>query len=342
MTVAASAAAVGAAMLAAAGGCAAEHRTAQSAAPPETVRGTMDPEEVKRTIRQVADWQLKNPVPFDPRNWAMEPLYDGLISASETTGDPKYLAAVVPAGLRVLWQPGPALYHGDDVADGQAWLRIYEMDPHNPALLEPLKERFDRIVEKPITETLAVGQMPRTPGVTATDRWTWSDAFYMAPPTLVRLAKATGDGRYLKFVDAEFEAAHDALYDKQEKLFYRDARFLGRRSANGKKIFWSRGNGWVYAGLALMMNDMPADYPNRPYYLALFREMTAAVQAAQQRDGLWYPSLLDPGEVPIGETSGSALFVYGLAWGVHHGILDRATFWPAVERGWKALPTRID
>ena len=122
----------------------------------------------------------------------------------------------------------------------------------------------------------AHGQLPHTPGVEATDRWTWSDALYMAPPALVRLTQVTGDDRYLQFVDSEFKAAYDALYDPKEKLFYRDARFIGRRSANGKKIFWSRGNGWVYAGLALMMNGMPRDHPNRTFYVDLFRQMTAA------------------------------------------------------------------
>src|SRR5689334_19114147 len=172
--------------------------------------GPLDPESIRATIRRVADWQLANPVSFGPRNWAMAPLYDGLISASETTGDPKYLAAVIRAGLRILWEPGPLVYHADDVADGQAWLRIYSMDPTNPAILAPLKERFDQILAKPIRESLAFGQLPHTPGVEATDRWTWSDALYMAPPALVRLTQVTGDERYLAFVDSEFKAAYDA------------------------------------------------------------------------------------------------------------------------------------
>ena len=116
------------------------------------------------------------------------------------------------------------------------------MDPKNPAILAQLKERFDQILAKPIRESLAFGQLPHTPGVEATDRWTWSDALYMAPPALVRLTQVTGDGRYLKFVDAEFKAAYDALFDRKEKLFYRDARFIGRRNANGTsgRCRWAR------------------------------------------------------------------------------------------------------
>ena len=67
--------------------------------------------------------------------------------------------------------------------------------------------------------------------------------------------------------------------------------------------------------------------------------MAAAFLRAQQPDGLWRPSMLDPGQVPIGETSGSGFFVFGLAWGVNHGLLDRATHWPAITRGWWPLWT---
>jgi hypothetical protein len=124
-------------------------------------------------------------------------------------------------------------------------------------------------------------------------------------------------------------------------LFYRDSRFIDRRTPTGQKLFWSRGNGWVYAGSAVVLEAMPADYPNRSFYLKLFQEMTPAVVAAQQPDGLWYPSLKDPSQIPVGETSGSALFLYGLVSGIRQGLVDRATYWPVVERGWSGLMTRI-
>src|SRR6185436_10302316 len=162
-----------------------------------------------------------------------------------------------------------------------------------------------------------------------------------APPTLTLLARATGDARYLHFLDTEFRATYQALFDPQEKLFYRDARFIGMRTPNGEKVFWSRGNAWVYAGLALMLDVLPADYPTRQFYVDVFRQMSPAVLTTQQPDGHWYPSLKDPQHVPVGETSGSALFVLGLAWGVRHGVLDEATYWPAVVRGWNAILARI-
>jgi rhamnogalacturonyl hydrolase YesR len=164
----------------------------------------------------------------------------------------------------------------------------------------------------------------------------------MAPPTLGRLAQATGDKRYSRFLDAEYRVTYDGLFDPEENLFYRDTRFIDQRTPNGEKVFWSRGNAWVYAGLALLLNSLPADYPTRCFYIELFQRMSPAVLAAQQPDGHWYPSLKDPQHVPVGETSGSALFVLGLAWGVRQGLLDSATYWPVVERGWNAILTRID
>ena len=193
----------------------------------------------------------------------------------------------------------------------------------------------------PVTEVLDRREKPKTAGVEVIDRWTWCDALYMAPPTLVRLYRATGDKKYLDFLDREYRQTYDQLYDHEAKLFYRDGRYIDSKTPHGKKTFWSRGNGWVYGGLALLLERLPQDHPTRAFYEQLFREMTAAVISAQQADGLWRPSLADPDQVTVGETSGSAFFVVGLAWGIDHGLLDRAQYWPSVERGWRGLMTRI-
>jgi rhamnogalacturonyl hydrolase YesR len=301
----------------------------------------LDPREVEATIRRVGDWTLHNPEPFHPLHWAMAPLYDGLIDASLVTGDPKYLAAVMRAGRLVDWQPGPNTYHADDHAAGHPFLRLFLMSPRERERLQPWEERFDEILKNPISETLSFTENPKTPGMRRTDRWTWSDALYMAPPTLALLTKATGDERYMRWADGEFKATFEALFDKEENLFYRDARYIGQRTPSGEKVFWSRGNAWVYAGLTYVLDVLPAGWPNRDFYVDIFKAMSPAVLETQQRDGFWYPSLKDPKHVPTTETSGSALFVLGLAWGVREGILDKATYWPAVERGWRAIQSKI-
>jgi len=131
------------------------------------------------------------------------------------------------------------------------------------------------------------------------------------------------------------------LYDKEEHLFFRDASFFDRKSPNGKKVFWSRGNGWVMGGMANTLSHMPRDYPSRPKYEALFTEMAGKLAEIQQPDGLWRGSLIDPEGSPWPETSGTAFFTYALAWGINNNLLDAAKFRPVVDKGWTALNQRI-
>jgi len=296
---------------------------------------------VTSALRRSADWHLAHPSGIDTRDWVIAPLYDGLLRTALATGDAGYLAAVLRFGTQAGWTPANRIYHADDHAVGHAWLDIFLMDRSRTERLGPIRDRLDFVIANPVTENIRHGKRPDTPGVTVSDRWTWCDALYMAPPTLTRLYTATGDRKYLDFLDREFRFTYDALFDRDESLFFRDATFLLKKTPAGRKTFWSRGNGWVYGGLALMLEHLPSDHPTRGFYEDLFRKMTVVILANQQTDGLWRPSLLDPGQVPLGETSGTGFFVFGLAWGINHGLLDRATHWPAAIKGWNGLLSRI-
>jgi rhamnogalacturonyl hydrolase YesR len=155
------------------------------------------------------------------------------------------------------------------------------------------------------------------------------------------MSAATGDKKYLDLSNRLWWKVTEYLYDKTEHLYFRDSRYFDQKAPNGRKVFWSRGNGWVYAGLARIIRDMPADYPERPKYIALFKEMTTAVLATQGEDGYWRSSLLDAASRPNPETSGTGFFTYGLAWGMNNGLIDRATAEPAVKRGWTALVNAV-
>ncbi|MDQ8187713.1 glycoside hydrolase family 88 protein [Pelagicoccus sp. SDUM812002] len=297
---------------------------------------------VETEVRRVADWILDNPSGRDTRHWVIAPLYDGLLRAADATGDERYLATVLELGEQSVWLPGPRRYHADDHAVGHAWLDIYFMDTDRKERLSPFVERFEEVFSEPRLEELDYRNKQKYPEVSVSDRWTWCDALYMAPPTLARLHAATGDERYLEFLEREFRFTYDELYDEEEKLFFRDTRFLDRRTENGKKIFWSRGNGWVYGGLALTLEQLPESYAFRPFLEKVFLEMTDGVLRAQQDDGLWYPSLRDPEQISVGETSGSGFFAFGLAWGINNGYLDRDTYLPRLEEAWEGLLTRIE
>src|SRR5205085_6716006 len=105
------------------------------------------------------------------------------------------------------------------------------------------------------------------------------------------------DPSYLQLNDRFFQETYDRLYDKEEHLFFRDATYLinqkgeGKREANGKKIFWSRGNGWVVGGLVRLLKEMPKDYPKRGFYVELFKQIMERAVSLQQPDGLWRASL---------------------------------------------------
>lgn len=254
---------------------------------------------------------------------------------SRIANDPKYHDAMVAMGKRFEWQPAKRIYHADDHCVAQTYLELFQQD-RDPAMLGPTQERFDYILDHPSTNGLRYD----LPG--GKDRWSWCDALFMSPPTWARLHTATGDKRYLDFMTREWWATTDFLYDRDEHLYFRDCTYFNKREANGKEIFWSRGNGWVLAGLARVLEQLPADHPERPRFEKLFREMAAKTLACQQSDGLWRASLLDPESYPIKETSGSGFFTYALAWGINNGLLERARFEPPVRRAWVALVDCVD
>jgi rhamnogalacturonyl hydrolase YesR len=142
-------------------------------------------------------------------------------------------------------------------------------------------------------------------------------------------------------MDHEWWLTSGSLYNSQEHLYFRDSRYFTQKQANGKPIFWSRGNGWVMGALVNVLRIMPADYPSRPKYVAQFREMAEKVVAIQGADGLWRSGLLDPAAYDLPEVSGSAFFTFAIAYGINEKILDRKTYLPVVNRSWRGMLTHI-
>lgn len=139
----------------------------------------------------------------------------------------------------------------------------------------------------------------------------------------------------------EFKATTDYLYDKEEDLYYRDSNYFTKKEANGAKVFWGRGNGWVFAGLPIIIRELPSKYEHRDYFVNIYKEMAAKLLSLQSPDGFWHASLLDPGSYPNPEMSATAFFVYGMAWGVNNGVLERAKYLPAIIKGWKSMVSSV-
>ena len=293
--------------------------------------GALDTRSIHKAMRKVANWQLRTAESRFSTDWTYAALYDGLLAASRTTGDPRYRYAVVKFGKRTGWKLGPRFGHADDEAVAQAYLELY-MDRPQPERMAAMKEEADKLLDR------GGDSSPVEP---EKELWWWCDALFMAPPALARLTKATGDRRYLDFMDRAWWRTSGNLYDPVDHFYSRDASYLNAHEKNGRKLYWSRGNGWVLGGLARVLAYMPADYPTRGKYVAQFKEMAAEAAAIQGGDGLWRSGLLDAGAYPAPEVSGSAFFAYGLAWGVNEGLLDRKTYGPRAAKAWKGLVGHI-
>jgi len=283
--------------------------------------------DIEAAMRKVANWQLTYAQKNFNQQWTYAALYDGLVATSRATHDPTYANAVANYANTINWQLLDNRFpHADDQALGQSLLDLYQLHP-DPTHLAPTQAIMDRL------NTLATD--PSKPV------WWWCDALFMAPPVLVRLYTITHDRKYLDTLDRNWWATSTLLYDPTNHLYFRDATFLQKHEQNGQPLFWSRGNGWVLAGLANVLEYMPADYPARPKYVAQFREMATHIAQLQTPTGLWKTGLLDPDAYTMPEVSGTAFYTFALAWGINNNILDRKTFRPAVERAWAGMLTHI-
>jgi len=296
------------------------------------------PAAVLKAMEQVADWQLANPSKHGPTDWTCAAGDAGFMALAGISGNAKYRDAMLAAGETNQWQPGARLYDADDHCIGQTYAELYMLF-REPRMIKPLRERFDAILAKP-TEVTNLAYV--NPTARARENWSWCDALFMGPPVWMRLYAATDDERYMAFAVTNWWRTADYLYDKEEHLFFRDSTYFQRKEANGKRVFWSRGNGWVMAGLVRVLQYLPMNHPDRARFEQMFKEMAEKVLTCQQSDGLWRASLLDPASYTQKETSGSGFYTYALAWGVNQGLLDKAGFQPAVEKAWTALNSCVD
>jgi rhamnogalacturonyl hydrolase YesR len=306
--------------------------------------------DVLKTAARVADWQLARmgttpgvsshaEETANPRSWQQGAFWVGMTRLADVTGEKRFADAIVAMGKANQWQPGKRMYHADDHVIAQSYLWAARHGAGSEAIA-PLRATFDAILVKPPIDHLSFVVTKDYESTPCLRRWCWCDALFMSPPAWVELSRQTGDPRYTNFAMAEFWATTDFLYDRVEALYFRDSRFFERRDDQGRKQFWSRGNGWVFAGIANILEVLPKDNPHRPRLEQLFRDMAVKLKAVQKPDGYWPPSLLAAENSPP-ETSGTGFYVYGLAWGVKNGLLDADAYRPAIDKGWAALTRAV-
>ena len=171
------------------------------------------------------------------------------------------------------------------------------------------------------------------------DYWWWADALYMVMPVMTKMYKLTGDEKYLDKLYENICYSDSIMLDHETGLYFRDGKYVypKHKTAHGKKDFWARGDGWVLAGLAKVLQDMPETYRHQPFFVEKYIRLAQAVKQLQQPEGHWTRSMMDPNQAPGYETSGTAFFCYGLLWGVNNGYLPKKEFEPAIEKAWHYL-----
>ena len=289
-------------------------------------------QDIRSLMQRVNDWQVAHPrMQPNDRNWERGTWYAGVTAAQRATGDEKFLRQALDWGTLHQWQVGTEGSGANKLFCAMTWVEC--------CLL-----KWDPWMLQPTLDWLAT-DAPNSPGGAKVwfghapapfDGPLYSDSLF-AMPVFALLHQATGDRKHLETLDYFVHAVTDELFDKEEGLYYRDASFIGKKTPAGRKILWSRGNGWVFAGLPRTLECLPPDDPRREFLTGQLRTMAAALAKCQGDDGFWRPNLADPEHVPVPESSGTAFFCHGMALGIRNGVLDQETYLPVVKKAWTAL-----
>jgi unsaturated rhamnogalacturonyl hydrolase len=299
-------------------------------------------EEIKTILKAVADWQIGTPLTHNPADWTNAALYAGMVEYAGIAGDDSYYEWLKGIAEKLSWtyyihDNALRRYHADDYCVGQLYVELYRKYK-DKNMIKPMRVYLDQILKDPAKGELL---FVNTKEYSSQQRWSWCDALFMAPTVWAKIANVTGKEKYLDFMYQEYKFTTDYLYDKEEDLYFRDSNYFSRKEANGQKVFWGRGNGWVFAGLPIIIRELPSKYEHKDYFVTIYKEMAAKILLLQSSDGFWHASLLDPASYPNPEMSATAFFVFGIAWGINNGYLDRELYLPAVVKGWKSMVSSV-
>jgi rhamnogalacturonyl hydrolase YesR len=314
----------------------------------------IEPPEVKKIMEKVADWQIENHNDLKYRaqnkrlsrgkhhmlDWTNGALYVGMSKWAKMADTDKYYEWLKGIGQAHEWKLHmrngyfARVFHADDHTVGQTYFHLFRKYKDDK-MIKPTINQFDFILYHP-SKTKMDWKSPFHQ-----DRWNWCDALFMSPPVWVMVSNLTRDRKYIDFMVKEWKATTNHLFDKKENLYYRDGSYFDKLD-NGTKIFWGRGNGWVFAGLSNVMDELGPSDKDYPYFLKLYKKMAKKLLEIQTPEGHWAMSLLGQEFYPTPETSGSSFFIFGLAWGINNGILDREIYGSAVQKGWNAMVSYVN
>ena len=311
--------------------------------------------EVMNILRQVNNYFMaKHSDPTLPTNvgrirpsslWTRGVYYEGLMALYEIDADERYIDYTDRWACFHQWTPrnGVQTNDADDQCCGQTYVDRYLQSGGKEKIIHVITNLNNQMstpntkasVKQALRETNANGELYGW--------WTWIDAIQMAMPLYMQVYKVTGDRRYADHAMKMYRWTRDTLagglFNEREGLWWRDKDFVAPyQTPDGKNCYWSRGNGWVYAALVRCMNQLS---PKDQYYKELKKDfllMSSALKACQRpEDGLWNPSLVSYADFGGKETTGTSLFLYGMAWGIRKGILKEKKYKSVCDRAWEGL-----
>jgi len=283
------------------------------------------PADVLASMTKVTAYEIQLG-PEDPswvNKWTEATFYIGIMAAYLATNEPSFLTDATTWATGNNWTllDSPTR-SADNQCAGQVYEDIYLTNPvaANANEYASTKTSIDLVVASP------------EPGIVQnTDDWWWCDALFMAPGGFARMGKITGTSSYFSVLDTEWAATQKGLFDSKTGLFWRDSSFV-----NGT-TYWSRGNGWVMAGIVRVLEYLPTTDASYNSYVTLLKTMAAAIVPYQQSDGTWHSDLTHPTTYNNPEVSGTGLITYAIAWGINQGLLDKATYQPVVAAAWNGM-----
>jgi unsaturated rhamnogalacturonyl hydrolase len=259
--------------------------------------------------------------------WTRAVYYEGLMALHKISPKPEYFKYAHDWGTFHKWEPRDGLNtrNADNQCCAQTYIELYQLDK-KPEYIEPTKKNIDLM--------LASDKV---------DDWHWIDALQMAMPVFAKLGVIYKDDRYFEKMYQIYKYSKDVhggkgLYNPQEHLWWRDKDFVPPyKEPNGANCYWSRGNGWVLAAMVRVLEVMPKNAPHRAEYVKMYKDMITALVPLQRTDGYWNVSLMDPTNYGGKELTGTALFAYGMAWGINNGVLKKKTYQPIITKAWNAM-----
>ena len=296
-------------------------------------------QEVLQTAQKANDYFMaKYSDPTVPTNvkrirtsnlWTRAVYYEGLMALYGIDPQQRYLDYTEKWANFHQWAPrnGQNTTDADNQCCGQTYIEYNQLT--GKGKLEPIKENLNLQMA---TEKY--------------DYWTWIDAIQMAMPVYVKMYTVTNDKKYLDYAMKSYNWSRNecggGCFNVKEGLWWRDKDYVPPyKEKDGKNCYWSRGNGWVYAALVRCMDILS---PKSKEYKALKKDfilMSEALLKCQHEDGFWHASLVSDVDYPGPEMTGTALFLYGMSWGIQKGILKDNQYRPACNKAWDALKSCI-